>query len=322
MVNGLPENRWKRLVLMASKKDLNEKKAFNSSENCKVNATIKPLKKKYGCLKRKAVKNKDEMFECEICHKTYTTAYYLRIHAKWHKLTNPKSCSYCTKRFDDDSELHEHLMLHAKDYPHKCSTCDKMFKKKVYLKCHMRLHTGEKPYKCKFCDKGFRVCSSLADHLKVHTGKRPYQCSFCNKKFAQRANWITHEKRHMGCKEFFCENCKKGFIQNFELQTHRLRCVTKEFKYECRMCDMKFTKENPFKLHCSRHCCIICGELFHNMREKVLHQVRCRRNGKTNTTKKPSTKLKGRAAALYKEFEMISSDDDDDEDEEDDDSMT
>lgn len=221
-------------------------------------------------------------YACDICNKAFKTTENLRTHMRWHDPTRLIVCTICGAKCVSPSDMKRHMTVHEGIKPYVCTTCGKGFRRKMYLNTHVRTHTGETPFSCDVCGRRFRIYSSLHDHQKLHSGYKPFECSICHKRFAQRANWRTHERRHNGVKNFECEVCQKAFVQNYELQNHRLRCVKQDLPYICLLCGMKFTKEHPLKRHINRHSCGICGKQFVIMKEKVSHQLRCRRRSKSN----------------------------------------
>ncbi|KAH8305518.1 hypothetical protein KR018_002334 [Drosophila ironensis] len=63
----------------------------------------------------------DEIYQCTVCSKVFTTSGALRIHKS----------------------------IHTGELPHKCDYCDKRFRTPGQVRVHHRRHTGEKPFKCK-----------------------------------------------------------------------------------------------------------------------------------------------------------------------------
>lgn len=226
--------------------------------------------------------SQDRPFACDVCSKAFKTTENLRTHMRWHDPSRLIVCTICGAKCLSPSDMKRHMTVHEGVKPYVCSTCGKGFRRKMYLNTHVRTHTGETPFSCDICGRRFRIYSSLHDHQKLHSGYKPFECSVCHKRFAQRANWRTHERRHKGVKNFECEVCQKGFVQNYELQNHRLRCVKQDLPYICLLCGMKFTKEHPLKRHINRHSCGICGKQFVIMKEKVSHQLQCRRQSKSD----------------------------------------
>lgn len=108
------------------------------------------------------------VFECEICHKKFTSVYIRRNHMK----------------------VHEAKKL-------LCKFCGKSFHWKGQLKVHERSHTGEKPYTCLYCPKAFSYRESLLTHSTIHTGIKPYICESCGNGFSCIGNLIKHRDAHV-----------------------------------------------------------------------------------------------------------------------------
>lgn len=74
-------------------------------------------------------------FECDICHKKYTTKSVLTKHKRIH---NKLNCTKCNIKFMQSEELQEHLKIHNVIRPFACSLCDNSFSLKKNLITHMK----------------------------------------------------------------------------------------------------------------------------------------------------------------------------------------
>ncbi|GJQ71737.1 hypothetical protein Trydic_g11430 [Trypoxylus dichotomus] len=82
---------------------------------------------------------KSKKFECNFCHKTYTTKAVLRKHQKRHK--KAFQCTKCDKQFDSEDLLDKHVKLHSGYRPFSCTHCANSFSEEGSLKTHMkRIH--------------------------------------------------------------------------------------------------------------------------------------------------------------------------------------
>ena len=50
----------------------------------------------------------DGCFLCDICSKTFSKSWELRLHKKIHLCLQDKHCLYCRKKFSDQTNLDEH----------------------------------------------------------------------------------------------------------------------------------------------------------------------------------------------------------------------
>ncbi|XP_077293484.1 uncharacterized protein LOC143916328 [Arctopsyche grandis] len=135
----------------------------------------------------------NKQWECDICHKMFTTKYFLKKHKRLHTGEMPYSCNQCHKTFTFQQSYHKHLLYHNDDKPHTCTHCGRSFKELSTLHNHQRIHTGEKPFSCESCGKCFRQRVSYLVHRRIHTGVMPYKCTACDKSFRYKVSQRTHK---------------------------------------------------------------------------------------------------------------------------------
>jgi len=105
-------------------------------------------------------------FQCQICHKRFTTQNHLKRHGDVH---------FGVKRFS-------------------CDICHKTFLRGENLNIHKRTHSGLKPFKCSICGKGFSQPSNVKKHEKTHSKFKEYQCAICLKAFKIKCSLKAHMK--------------------------------------------------------------------------------------------------------------------------------
>lgn len=77
-------------------------------------------------------------FECDICHKKYSSKSVLTKHRKIHTVNSIYKCTKCNNAFSSEGELSNHLKLHAGYRPYCCQLCTNTFSLEKNLKTHMK----------------------------------------------------------------------------------------------------------------------------------------------------------------------------------------
>ena len=83
-------------------------------------------------------------------------------------------CDICDKTFNMRSKLQTHISgFHNKVLSKFCEVCGKGFSTNGQLVVHRRVHTGERPYECKYCKTSrFKDTGSLNHHYKYCKTKK------------------------------------------------------------------------------------------------------------------------------------------------------
>ena len=66
-------------------------------------------------------------------------------------------------------------------------------------------------------------------------------------------NWPTH----------VCDKCGKHFRSKFGMQLHIRNKHSKDFKYNCTLCDKKFNQQRPYRYHCAKHLNVSIDKYHH-----------------------------------------------------------
>lgn len=110
--------------------------------------------------------------------------------------STPQQCDLCHRSFTTASRLACHRRVHEQG-TFECSECGKIFKRAMSLETHMRSHTGVARFLCVDCGQGFATELTLITHRKAHTADPFYKCTFCNKVFTSLTKQLYHRRIHL-----------------------------------------------------------------------------------------------------------------------------
>ena len=134
-------------------------------------------------------------YQCQDCHKSYSTYCGLTKHQELHCVSQQAkksfSCKHCDKVYVSLGALKMHIRTHT--LPCKCMLCGKAFSRPWLLQGHIRTHTGEKPFSCQHCSRSFADRSNLRAHLQTHSDVKRYSCKACGKTFSRMSLLTKHE---------------------------------------------------------------------------------------------------------------------------------
>lgn len=140
-----------------------------------------------------SVGDKDKLFTCGICKRSFGYKHVLQNHERTHTGEKPFECPECHKRFTRDHHLKTHMRLHTGEKPYHCKHCDRSFVQVANLRRHLRVHTGEKPYACELCSSKFSDSNQLKAHMLIHNGQKPFHCPACGGSFRRRHHMVHHK---------------------------------------------------------------------------------------------------------------------------------
>ena len=193
----------------------------------------------------------DEIHECPLCVRTYTTSTGCKTHLKTHhreeydKAINDcasfgliRSVEKCSKSrnfvFLSKSFFFKHYVTDGRKKSLRglppqfskirCRVCSSVFGDLEKINKHQEeahpefyaLKSAAKQAKrelltCKVCLKSFSEKTSLNYHMYTHTGGHPFKCELCGAGFAYKKGLDRHVMGHTGKWEFTCEICGQGF---------------------------------------------------------------------------------------------------------------
>ncbi|TDG40195.1 hypothetical protein AWZ03_013388 [Drosophila navojoa] len=219
---------------------------------------------------------------CDLCGRSFSDAYGLRIHRMTHTDERPHVCEVCGKGFRQLNKLRIHSVTHTDKRPYECDICGKGFRFANYLAVHRRLHTGEKPYSCSepSCGMSFHSIHARRMHMKLHhassssgsntmetdnqnedcdqvdsTASLSFTCPICGRVLTDQCYLNTHLKRHYNQRDFAClhPGCGKRFFSSSELNHHQI-AHTRLRPFRCTLCGSCFLRKSNYKQHLKIHC--------------------------------------------------------------------
>ena len=126
---------------------------------------------------------KPKVFDCQYCHKKFTTRPVRDCHEKWHLGDRDFKCQFCPKRFFYPSSRRYHEKSHTAEKHFQCRFCPMKFFYKLEKQMHETRDHIERPTKI---------------NKKTHEGINKNHCQFCRKKLATKGWKTRHEKQ---CKQ-------------------------------------------------------------------------------------------------------------------------
>ena len=144
------------------------------------------------------VHNNSKIFNCNICHRSYSTKGNLNLHMRVHDDLKGFKCNICFKNFQSQNDIKKHYRIHTGEKPFSCQICDKKFVQKIQLIQHEATHSKIKSFKCSICPEGrfFKTKKGLKEHMVFHFEPK-YSCSHCDYKTHTKSNLTRHEKSHI-----------------------------------------------------------------------------------------------------------------------------
>lgn len=177
----------------------------------------------------------------------------------------------------------EDEMACDEDDERKCSLCGKLFASCFSLKRHVALvHEKLRPFACHLCELTFGERSKLQTHLQTHvSGKsrtKMFPCTLCQSKFKSENYRQQHIKMHLLGNQFTCDACGDKFKHRASLKHHVMRWHTRNKRYACKKCPVKFFVPSDLHRHSLTHVekagyqCESCKKTFKQKRYLIAHQ--------------------------------------------------
>ncbi|XP_078467682.1 uncharacterized protein LOC144945120 isoform X2 [Lampetra fluviatilis] len=200
-------------------------------------------------------KAEEKRHQCTECSKSYASQRQLEMHKSLkHRNEGLCMCDMCGVTLGTRQGLHMHIKTQHKDErTFVCEFCGQRYGQRTGLMIHRRKHTGERPFSCSICGKDFMSRGTMAKHERTHTGERPVPCERCGRGFADRGSLVRHmQSVHSDGPLLSCTLCFKPFKSSDQLRAH-LRRHTGQRKFNCSLCEYKFTRQAHLRRHMEVH---------------------------------------------------------------------
>lgn len=166
-------------------------------------------------------------------------------------------CPYCLRGYWRRNFFNQHLAKHGhgdvseqeKKQVFTCPDCNAVFQTQQQLDAH--------------------ACSTknvvLDANLQIYND---CQCDVCGKFFSSKYHLETHMLIHKGVRNSRCHICGKTFIREDVLLKHIRNVHEKDNKFQCEICQMRFSTNYHLKRHMNTHLdkteciCTQCGKKF------------------------------------------------------------
>uniref|UniRef100_A0A8D8S124 Zinc finger protein 26 n=1 Tax=Cacopsylla melanoneura TaxID=428564 RepID=A0A8D8S124_9HEMI len=192
-------------------------------------------------------------FTCPICKKTFKNQEFYSDHVSAHEGKRRHVCDVCGSDFSTFYHLSNHKRVH---YPqpkkiYECKKCDSKFSSRSALSYHKYKIHEKKSWQCPTCGKVLAAYDR--NHLRIHEKEQKYVCETCGKRFNCPQYLKDHTLSHGPVKPFKCYYCEKRFTQRTPRSIHIRKFHTKETRYECNTCTVKFVTKDLLKKHMHDH---------------------------------------------------------------------
>lgn len=162
---------------------------------------------------------------CEHCSSSFSCTKSLRDHIKFKhtSVENLPNCSICNKTYSTPQNLKNHFArVHLQERKYVCSECGRQFYEKAELDIHTSVHNPkDQNIECDICKLMFKNNKTLYYHKKRShdpEGKK-HVCYVCGKCFNDSHFLNRHMESHQG-KLCLCKQCGKGFASEHKVKVH------------------------------------------------------------------------------------------------------
>lgn len=175
----------------------------------------------------------DEVYQCDLCPRTFFSKILLRNHIQQAHLGVKYPCKLCSDVLESQSQLvHHKRKKHPEVVPEmKCPLCCYITRDSGNLYQHLKGHAGEsaKKHACKECGRKFLHLAKLKLHVVTHTEQRNHLCPICGALFKRQNDVKKHIGQVHSERGYECPVCLAKFGTN---QNMRVHCASQHPEYE------------------------------------------------------------------------------------------
>ncbi|XP_021204022.2 zinc finger protein 570 isoform X2 [Bombyx mori] len=195
----------------------------------------------------------DEEPDCVLCKQHFTNYVQLDVHMNSHY--DNYVCDDCGQTFISAARLKNHSKKHDVG-KHTCKYCNKVFGLEHYLKKHEAVvHKARLYYKCYHCPEKLPSDRERKEHIEAnHREKvKEISCDMCGKIFNWRQYYIAHLRKVHGDRKYECTVCDKKFSQNGDLSRHVESRHNGAKNHVCPMCERRYSSKAALVTHFKIH---------------------------------------------------------------------
>lgn len=167
-------------------------------------------------------KHPDQMPQCDICSRVFTTHKMLMHHHE--RVHRSKPCPKCNKIYSKQA-LASHIKTCGVDFEKidqiTCEICGRRCRTQAIYRRHVndRHDTSDPKFTCDTCGKQFRRKERYIDHINYHQGLYPYECEWCGRRFTFNSNFYTHRRqKHPEEYQKYVEERDKARLQKMQME--------------------------------------------------------------------------------------------------------
>ena len=166
------------------------------------------------------VGSKNRKYECDQCHKTYSSPQHLYTHKQSAHNGVKYACDQCDYKANQKTNLTRHVQSKHNFVKYACDWCDQQFTCQQYLDMHIQSKHEGKRYACDQCDFQGSYPGSLYLHIQSkHVGVK-YACDQCDFQATRKGHLKGHIKnKHEGVR-YGCDHCDHQATRKEHLREH------------------------------------------------------------------------------------------------------